>query len=242
MGRRRLNRWLLHLRTITYRVFIMLQLLDNKPSIGIRAAVVFAAALLVAACSSQERAKSYYASGMKLLEAHDNARAAIEFKNALRLDKRLLAAWRSLAQVDELIGQRGELIPIFRSIVELDPTDNSARLKLARLLLASGTLDEALSLANTAKEADGQNADVLALRALVLFKLNDMAGSVEEAQAALKIDPGNAGATIVLAAERLARDDSKGALQLLDSEAVSRTQNLGIDLFKLKVLAQIQDL
>jgi tetratricopeptide (TPR) repeat protein len=220
----------------------MLQLVD-KAFVGIRAAFVFATALSVGACSSsQERAKSYYDNGMKLLKVHDNARAAIEFKNALRLNKSLLPAWRSLAEVDELIGQKGELIPIFRSIVELDPTDNSARLKLARLLLASGTLDEALSLANTAKEADGQNADVLALRALVLFKLNDMAGSVEEAQAALKIDPGNAGATIVLAAERLARDDSKGALQLLDSEAVSRTQNLGIDLFKLKVLAQIQDL
>jgi tetratricopeptide (TPR) repeat protein len=219
----------------------MRQLL-GKPSVGIRAAVVFAAALLVAACSSQERAKSYYASGMKLLEAHDNARAAIEFKNALRLDKRLLAAWRSLAQVDELIGQRGELIPIFRSIVELDPTDNSARLKLARLLLAGGALDEALNLANAAKEADGQNADVLGLRALVLFKLNDMAGSVEEAQAALKIDPGNAGAAIVLAAERLERGDSKGALQFLDSEAVSRTHDIGIDLFKLKIFAQIQDL
>jgi tetratricopeptide (TPR) repeat protein len=223
-------------------VFIMLQSL-NKPFADIRAAFMVAAVLSVAACSSsQERARSYYDNGMKLLAAHDNARAAVEFKNALRLNKSLLPAWRSLAQVDELIGQRGELIPVFRSIVELDPTDYAARLKLAKLLLASGSLDEALNLANAAKEADDQNADVRALRALVLFKLNDMAGSAEEAQAARKIDPGNAGAAIVLAAERLEQGDSKGALQFLDSEAVSRTHDIGIDLFKLKIFAQIQDL
>ena len=218
----------------------MLQLL-NRPCVNVRTALLLFAAVSMAACSSSaERARSYYDSGMKLLEAHDNVRAAIEFKNALKLDKSLLPAWRSLAKADELTGQKGELVPILRSIVELDPNDNAAKVELARLLLAAGAFDEAVNLVNAAKEADSQNADIRALRALVLFKLNDTAGAVQEANAALAIDPGNAGATIVLAAERLGRGDSKGALQLLDQKGV--TQDIGIDVFKLKILAQIQDL
>src|SRR5258708_25416314 len=211
--------------------------LFGSPSANMRTAFLLLTALSATACSSsQERAQSYYEHGKSLLEAHDYARAAIEFKNALRLKKDLLPAWRSLGEVDELTGQRGELVPIFRSIVELDPNDNSAKLKLARLLLSAGSLDEALTLANALKEADDRNADVRALRALVFFKLNDSAGAVQEAHAALEIDPANAGATIVLAAERLGRGDSKSALQLLNSEAVSRAQDIGIDLFKFKIL------
>src|SRR5260370_35891639 len=56
------------------------------------------------------------------------------------------------------------------------------------------------------------------------------------------MDRGNAGAIIVLAADWLARGDSKGALQFLDSDAVARPKDIGVDLFKLKIFEQTQDL
>src|SRR5258708_33710474 len=152
--------------------------LFGSPSANMRTAFLLLTALSATACSSsQERAQSYYEHGKSLLEAHDYARAAIEFKNALRLKKDLLPAWRSLGEVDELTGQRGELVPIFRTIVELDPNDNAAKLKLAKLLLTAGSLDEALNLANAASEADSRNANAVALKALILFKLNDAGGA-----------------------------------------------------------------
>jgi tetratricopeptide (TPR) repeat protein len=201
------------------------------------------AVLLVSGCSSsEERAKNYYEHGKALVAEHDNARAAIEFKNALKLKKDLLPAWRSLAEVDELAGQRGELIPIFRTIVELDPNDNGAKFKLAKLLVPAGALDEALNLVNATIDADSRNADIHALKALILYRLNDATSGIKEAQAALEIDPGNAGALIVLAADRLARGDSKGALEFLDANAVSQTKDIGIDLFKLKIFEQTRDL
>src|SRR5580704_17831579 len=117
--------------------------LFSRPTVGVRTTVLLTASLLVSGCStSEERAKNYYEHGLKLLVEHDNARATIEFKNALRLKKDLLPAWRSLGEVDELTGQRGELVPIFRTIVELDPSDNTAKMKLAKLLLTAGSLDE----------------------------------------------------------------------------------------------------
>src|SRR5260370_36539904 len=161
---------------------IMLQMF-TRPFGKIHLALLALAALLVSGCSSSEElGQSYYEHGMKLFAEHDNARAAIEFKNAIKLKKDLLPAWRNLGEVDELTGQRGELVPIFRTIVELDPNDNAAKLKLAKLLLTAGSLDEALNLANAASEADSRNANAVALKALILFKLNDAGGAVHEAQ------------------------------------------------------------
>jgi cellulose synthase operon protein C len=214
-----------------------------RPSRKIHLALLALAALLVSGCSSpEERAKSYYEHGLKLFAEHDNARAAIEFRNAVKLEKGLLPAWQRLAEIDELNKQWGDLIPILRTVVDLAPNDGAAKLKLANLLIRGGSLDEALNLVNAADDADNRNAEVLALKALILFKLNDAGGAIHEAQAALAVDPGQASASIVLAADRLARGDSKGALQFLDSDAVAHSQDIGVDLFKLKIFEQTQDL
>ncbi len=214
-----------------------------RPSVKINIALLLLSALLVSGCSSsQERAQSYYDHGMQLLAKHDNARASIEFRNAVKLEKDLLPAWQALAQIEEQSQQWGDLIPILRTVADLAPNDGAVKLELARLLVRAGSLDEALNLVNALNEADSRNADALALKAVILFRLNDAGGAVQSAQAALEIDPGHAGAIIVLAADRLARGDAKGALQLLDSEAMAHAQDIGVDLFKLKIFEQTQDL
>ena len=83
--------------------------------------------------SSADRAQSYYEHGMKLLAAHDNQRAAIEFRNAIKLKKDLMPAWRGLAQIEELNHHWQGLVPILATIVELDPKDVETKLKLASL-------------------------------------------------------------------------------------------------------------
>ena len=111
------------------------------------------------------------------------------------------------------------LVPILRTIVELDPKDVETKLKLARLMLLGGATDQALKLVNSLDEGANGNANVLALKAAIFYKLKDKDGAVREAQAALKIDPGNVDAMMVLAADRLANGDAKGALQILDSDS-----------------------
>ena len=154
---------------------------------------------------------------MKLLAEHDNQKAAIEFRNAIKLKKDLLPAWRGLAQIEELDHHWQGLVPILRTIAELDPKDVETKLKLARLMLLGGATDEALKLVNGLDEGDNGNANVLALKAAISYKLKDNASAVRQAQAALKIDPGNVDAMMVIAADRLANGDPKGALQILDS-------------------------
>ena len=60
-------------------------------------------------------------------------------------------------------------------------------------------------------------------------------GARREAQAALEIDPANAGAMIVLAADRLARGDAEGALLILEPCALTLArQDVGVHLFKIQ--------
>ena len=220
----------------------MLQLI-NRPSTKIRVALLFMVALQVSGCgSSADRAQSYYEHGTKLLAAHDNQRAAIEFRNAIKLKKDLVPAWRGLAQIEELNHHWEGLIPILATIVELDPKDVETKLKLAKLLLAGGAADQALKLVNGLDAGDNGNANVLALKAVIFYKLKDNSGAVREAQAALKIDPGNVDAMIVLAADRMADGDAKAALQILNAAPTEHVTDLGVQLFKIKIFEQLGDL
>ena len=220
----------------------MLQLI-NRPSTKIRLALLFMVVLQVSGCgSSADRAQGYYEHATKLLAAHDNQRAAIEFRNAIKLKKDMMPAWRGLAQIEELNRHWEGLIPIFATIVELDPKDVETKLKLAKLLLVSGAADQALKLVNGLDAGDNGNANVLALKAVIFYKLKDNSGAVREAQAALKIDPGNVDAMIVLAADRMADGDAKAALQILNAAPTEHVTELGVQLFKIKIFEQLGDL
>ena len=206
------------------------------------AAMVLVAIQLSGCGSSEQRALSYYEHGKELLAAHDNQRAEVEFRNAVKYNPKLLPAWRSLADVEEQMHNWRVLVPALHSILELEPDDIATRIKLGRLLLVGGAFDDALRLVNDAKTADTQNADLLALKAAILFKLKDSVGAVGEARAALKIDPDNTGALFVIAGEDFARGDTKAALEILNSNTMAKRTDVGIELFKLKIFEQTQDL
>ena len=60
-------------------------------------------ALQIAGCSPRRRSapKNITNNGVKLFSEHDNAKAAIELRNAVQLKKDLAGAWKILAQIDE---------------------------------------------------------------------------------------------------------------------------------------------
>jgi tetratricopeptide (TPR) repeat protein len=197
-------------------------------------ALVLSATLLVAACGSPaDRAQSHYERGMQFLSQQNYVKAGIEFKNAVQLKKDLVGAWRGLLQIEEHDRNVEGMVGILRTIVELDPKDIDGKLKLGRLMLLGPASDQALDLANAALEVDGRNPNALAFRGAVLLKLNDDIGGKRDAQTALEIDPANAEALIVLAAERMMRGDIEGALRILDRQPIVQEKNVAIQLFKL---------
>lgn len=220
----------------------MLQLFTRRwDALGL--ALLSLIVLEVSGCSSpEERAKGYYEHGMQLLAKHDNAKATVEFKNAVKVKKDYVAAWLALAKIEELNRNVAGEVAYLRTVVELDPKDVADRLKLARLLVAGGATDDALKLVNAVNDLDNRNADALALKAVILLRTKDATGALKEAQAALELDPKNPTAMSVLAVDRFAKGEKLAALQILDkAESESDDKDLGIELLKLKILEQTND-
>jgi len=202
-------------------------------------ALALCAFLFLAGCGSAE---DHYERGVKLLEQKDYVKAGLEFRNAVKLKKDFIPAWRELSQIEERNQNWEATAGILRTIVQLDPADLETRLRLGRLMLLGNALDEALKLVDAAGDVVNQNAGALAFRSAVSLKLDDPAGAVRDARAALELDPANVEAVIVLAAERLGRGDSEGALLLLDRKEVADAKNIGIQVFKLVIFERMGDL
>src|SRR5438093_2911634 len=125
-------------------------------------ALALCALLLLAGCGSAE---DHYQRGMKLLEQKDYVKAGLEFRNAVKLKKDLVPAWRELSQIEERNQNWEATAGILRTIVQLDPPDLETRLRLGRLMLLGNALDEALKLIDAAGEVGKLNGRALAWRA-----------------------------------------------------------------------------
>ena len=160
-------------------------------------------------------------------------------RNSLKLQNDKLEAWRALAEIDEATRNWGSLIRSLQSIVGLAPSDVEARIKLVKLLALSGRVYQALEFVNADNEGDGQNAKIIGLKAAIFYKLGDKRSALSEAQKALAIEPSNTDALVVLATERMASGDARGALQVLGEDASISTTDLGIQLFRLKIFQEL---
>jgi cellulose synthase operon protein C len=198
--------------------------------------------VLVAGCGSPEqRAQNYYESGMALVAKKDDLKARMDLLQAVKYKSDKVEAWRALAGIDERTGSNGVFTDL-RRIVELDPSDLDARLKLARIMIAGGASDAALKVMDVATDGEKPNAILHALRAVALLKTKDSSGAFREAQLAYAIDPSNVDAASLLASKKLIDGDADGALMLLDSLTVGPKDETRISLEKMQIYAKKGDL
>ena len=121
--------------------------LIHRSHIGLRHALLIAALLAAAGCSSSEqRAQAYYERGMQLLSDGDYVGASLELRNAVKLKDNMPAAWLALARIEEHNKNWPAVAASLRAAVRHDPKDIESRLKLARLMLLGNARDEALKL------------------------------------------------------------------------------------------------
>lgn len=217
----------------------------NKPPVKafLLTAGLILATLQLAGCGSREqRAQTYYENGKSYLEKKDFVKARIELRNAVQIKGDMVEAWRAIAQIDEHDRAWQALGGTLRRIAELDPKDIETRVRLARLLLLGGALDEALKVTNAAVEIDPQNAGVLALKSAILFRLKDTDGAVRTAQKAIEIDSGNTDAIVVLAVQKVSQGDFDGALKTLANVTGDHQDDLGVISLKINIFERMGNL
>ena len=204
--------------------------------------LAFGTAVGLMACSSPaEKAESYYKHGEAYLQKGDLVKASLEFKNALQLNRNMAKSWMGLADIAERQADWPRMYALLNKVVELDPKNLGAEVKLGRLLLAAGQYDKAMAASKAALALDKDDLSAQALRAAILFKLDDKKGAVEQADAVLAKDPNNVDALVVLASERLVDGDPAKAVDYLDRGLKVNDRNVALQLIKIQALDKMSD-
>src|SRR5450631_1938641 len=139
------------------------------------------------------RKQKYLASGKQYEVDGKYKEAAIQFSNAIKLDKNYAAAHYEMAKtyihMNTLAPAYGELL----KTVDLDPANLEAHISLGNMLLAGQANDRAEEQAKAALAINPNYADAYALLAGVAQRKGDSAEALKDIQHALTIDPNRAG-------------------------------------------------
>ena len=214
-------------------------ILSNMKRLGICAIFTFSILSLSACGSAEDKANSYFENGMKLLEQEELAKANVEFRNALQIDRKMTKALWGQLLVAEKQGKTIRSYKLLNAVLNNEPEHLQALIKIGRILLIAGQYDKALEKSDVAMRVNNKDSEVLSLRASILLKLNDNEGAVKLASQVIDNDPAFVDALVVLASERLAADDAVKALEFLNQGLKTSDKNIALRLIKIKALEKL---
>ena len=181
--------------------------------------------------------------GLDYLAKGDDLNARVQLLTSIKFKADRAEVWRALVGVEErLKSGPAVMFQDLRRLVELDPNDLDARIKLARIMAGGGASDAALKMIEGAKEGDKPSAPLHALKASILLRTKDIPGALREAQRALEIDASNVDANMLIASKKAADGDTDGALKMLNALPIGDpADELRISLEKVQVYARKGD-
>lgn len=135
------------------------------------------------------RKHKYLESGQKYSAQGKDREAAIQFSNALKIDKNFADAHYALAQTYLHMGALSAAFGELSRTVDLQPANNKARIDLGNMLLAGGKTDEAHAQAAAVVAAQPNNADVHSLLSRIAAKRGDKDLALTEIHRALELAP-----------------------------------------------------
>ena len=138
------------------------------------------------------RKQKYLESGKRYEASGKYKEAAIQFSNALKVDKNYADAHYELAKVELKLNS---LVPAFAELqktVYLAPGNLPARITYGELLLAGHATDRAAEQANAVLAVNPNYADAYALLAGTAQSKGDTAEALKDIQRALALDPNRA--------------------------------------------------
>src|SRR5207253_8959623 len=156
---------------------------------------VIAAALLLGACTTPEKAKAQHvARGQTLLKDKKFQEASLEFRGALQIDDKLADAHWGLANAYEGLQRYQEAFDEMKQVVDLDPNSLEVRVRLGNYYLlgsqqSPAAVSEAERLAKEVLQKDPNHIEGHILMGSVLFAQGHKPEAFTELSRAVEIDP-----------------------------------------------------
>lgn len=158
------------------------------------------ALLAAAACTEPSVAKvNHVKKGDALVAQNKPAEAVLEYKNALKIDKRYGEARFKLAQAYEKTGN-GQAVQEYIRAADLLPERADVQLKAATILLMAKDYESARKHSELAIKADGKSVEARILHAYALAGIKDMDGAVDELEEVITSNPEDSRPQITLGA------------------------------------------
>ena len=167
---------------------------------------------LVSGCNRDPnvRKHKYLESGQKYSAQGKDREAAIQYANALKIDKNFADAHYALAQSYLHMGALSAAFGELQRTVALQPANYKARIDLGNMFLAGGRVDDAQVQADAVMAAQPDNADGHALLSRIAARRGQKDLALTEIRKALELSPNEAVLHETLALLEVG-DSTKGA-------------------------------
>lgn len=187
----------------------------------VRQVLVVAFIAVLAACASpEEKAAAYLVKAQEFYDKGEYAKARIEAQNAAQVEPKNAKARYLLALVAEHDQEFRQMFGHLTVVVDEDPNNVEARLKLGTLYFLGQAWDEAAKQADALLKLAPQDSRVHLLHARVLIQKGDQAAGMAEVDKALELDADNTEAILLKAAGQAVENLDQG-LATLDA-AIAR--------------------
>jgi len=203
---------------------------------------VFLLVLVQGCVKSEDKIKDYLASGKSLYQQGSYDKAKIEFKNVIQLDAKQADAYYYLALIDEKNQNWQGMFANLTQVTNLDPKHNDAFLKLGRLSLLSGRVDETLKHVEAALKNNADNPDALALKGAVFVKQGNLNGAMALSEQILSQHPDHTDAVSLKTVVYMSKNDMKAALATVEKALLTKPSEISLLLLKLQVHSQSKNL
>jgi tetratricopeptide (TPR) repeat protein len=204
-------------------------------------ALIFSTLLLPVACDKSDP-KEHLQKGVEYFKNGDYEKAKLELKTSSQSDKNTAETYFYLALLDEKNHQYKAMRENLLRVVELEPKNTEARLKLGKLLLPFGEPDAALEQAEIILKDANQNPDALALKASVFIRQNKQDDALAIIDNILQKNPKFIDALSLKALVYSERQQPEKALALLDTAMNTDPKNIDLHFFKIQLHAKAKDM
>ncbi|WP_394754648.1 tetratricopeptide repeat protein [Crenothrix sp.] len=205
------------------------------------AAVLFSTLWLSVACNKGDP-KEHLQRGVEYFKQGDYEKAKLELKTSSQSDKNTAETYYYLALLDERNHQYKAMRENLLKVVELEPKNTQARLKLGKLLLPFGEPDAALEQAEIILKEASQNLDALALKASVFIRKKKQEEALALINNILQKNPKFIDALSLKALIYSEKGESDKALALVDEALAVDPKNIDLHFFKIQLHAKAQDM